>query len=32
MPITDRYIANEELSDLIERANEAGSNRPKDDR
>jgi hypothetical protein len=32
MRLTDRYLANEELTDLIERANEAGSSRPQDDR
>lgn len=32
MPLSDRYLANEELTDLIERANEAGATQPKDDR
>lgn len=32
MPIGDRYIASDELSDLIEQSNEQGANRPKDER
>lgn len=32
MPISDRYLAGEELDKLIEISNEQGSSRPKDDR
>lgn len=32
MPISDRYLALEELTELIQISNEQGSTRPKDDR
>lgn len=32
MPVSDRYIAAEELNKLIEQSNEQGSSRPKDER
>lgn len=32
LPLTDRYLANEQLSELITKSNEAGGERPKDQR
>lgn len=32
MPLTDRYLANDTLSELIETSNEKGSSRPRDER
>lgn len=31
-PVTDRYLMNVALGDLIEQSNEQGGGRPKDDR
>lgn len=32
MPISERYIASEELNELIDRSNEQGAGQPKDER